>query len=472
MSVAKKGFSVKRFIEIIGSRRFAIWLLLATTAVIFLSNLLPKPYVMTDREIETMKRESPILYQMGERFNVGKVTKSPVFGGIAIFLFASITVCTARRVRIWAEERERKGAVPETARLPIISTILLDGSVSPDAVEGIMAGNRWRPTEVISDAGRILYARKGGEGFWGSAVFHAGMCVVLAGALVSAVTRYNGRLVLTQDFGIDPAAELRGLTSDQRYVFPLRGMMLDSFNPIYEGVFPVDYIAEISGLDLYGREFRKSIRVNEPMSTAGYNFLLTRYGYAPRFAVKDSSGRVVSDDVVNLAVITPETRDSFNLLKGSVTARVSFFPDFYIDAAKGMPASRSRNPNNPVFLVTLERPGGTRDGGFLPIGKGLDFGGYTLEFKELRYWVQLDVSKDAGVPLVTIGFFVIISGLAVRMVLNEKAVWIIIKETADGTEVGVGGRARFFPALFEEEIKRLAGEIRAKSGVRSQESEG
>jgi cytochrome c biogenesis protein len=447
---------MKRLFDYIGSRRFAVRLLVAITLIILASNLLPKPYIMTESELARMKAERPFLYEMGLRFNVERATKSPYFIAAAIFLFASITVCTARRVRGRLEG--------EGAGIPPVSTMQIrhDLGEVPRALvhdmRGLPGGWRWEGGDI--EGGRVYYARKGVGGFWGSAVFHAGMCVVLIGALVSALTRYNGRLFLTEDFDIDPARELKGLSENQRYVFPIRGMALRSFAPVYEGPFPVDYSADIAGLDLYGREFSRKVRVNEPMRSGGYQFTMSRYGFAPRFVLKDGSGKVVSDHVVNLAVITPDRVDSFRLLDGMVTARVRFFPDFYIDTERGRPATRSRDLKRPVFLVSLERFGKEKEGGFLPLGGGVSFDGYTLEFKELRWWVLFDVSKDSGVPVITAGFLLIAGGLILRLLLNEKAVWIILNEEA---RAGVGGRAGFFPALFEEELRRLAEELKSEA---------
>lgn len=449
---------MNRLLDLIGSRRFAVWILVVTTAVILISNLLPKPYIMTVSEMQALKRESPAIFYLCQRFNVARVTKSPYFIAVTAFLFASITVCTARRVR---RRLERESAIPEVSTLSVKHEI--DG-VDTACLMGILSRRRWSWTERGFDGGRVIYSRKGEHGFWGSVAFHTGMCVILTGALFSALTRYNGSLVLTEGFDVDPARVLSGLSRDEVYVFPVRRMVLDSFRPVYRGAFPIDYSGRIVSQDAYGRVYPETVRVNEPMRAGGYQFMMSRYGFAPGFLLRDSAGKVISDDVINLVVIKPDMVDTFRLLDGMATVKVRFFPDFYVDTEKGIPATRSRLPNNPVFLVTIERLGREKEGGFLKMGESLEFDGYTLEFKDIRYWVQMEVSRDSGIPLITAGFFVIVLGLTLRLLLNEKAVWVIITEQ----KIRIGGRARFFPALFEEELRRLAEEITQDSGFRSQ----
>lgn len=447
---------MKRFIDYIGSRRFAVRILLITTTIIFLSNLLPKPYILTEKEMVQLKRDRPLIHYLSRRFNVAEVTKSPYFILMTTFLFSSILVCTIRRGKRGIEEMEKGLTIPDTGMLHIRHSFNITEEADIEGVGRLLTNRRWLWVGKEIDKGRVVYSRKGERGFWGSISFHAGMCMVLTGAFISAQTSFYGRIVLTEGFDTDPARELKRLSENDRYVFPIRKIMLGSFKPLYRDGFPLDYAAEIVNLDNNGREYLETVRVNEPMRAGGYQFLLGKYGFAPRLVLKDGTGKVISDDIINLVVFNPEQEDSFPLLDREVKAKVHFYPDFYINMEEGRPATRSRIPKNPVFAISIERKGGSIDAGFVKLGDSIGFEGYTLEFRDLRYWVQLDVSRDSGVPVITAGFFVIILGLFLRLLLNEKVVWIIIT----GQKIGIGGRASFFPALFEEELMRLAEEIR------------
>lgn len=444
---------MKRLLDFIGSRRFAVYIMALTVAVILLSNLLPKPYILTPSELNTLKRESPVIYSLSERFNVARVTRSPAFIAVTAFLFMSITICTLRRTKRFLERLERGEETIDAASLHVshVFDIAGKGDAEKKVREELKAA-RWGLVEGGGVGRRVYYARKGIHGFWGSAVFHGGMLLVLVGALFSAMTRFNGNLILAERFDMDPGEVLKAVLDEDVNLFPVRYMVMESFKPVYEGNFPVDYTAWIAYKDEYGNLKRRGVKVNEPLRVGTYQFLLSRYGFAPRFVLKNEKGETLTDDVVVLVVITPDQEDSFQLLNGEFVARVRFFPDFYLDAKNGLPRTRSRAPMNPVFSVSIAKNGKDAARGMVPIGGGLDLGKYRLEFTDLHYWAQFEVSRDRGMPFVTAGFFIIISGLVARLLLNEKNIWVIISEN----NIGVGGRARYFPALFEEELKRLA----------------
>lgn len=447
---------MKKMIDLIASRRFAIYLLVISTAIILLSNLLPKPYIMTDRELQTLRETRPLIYALSESYNVAEVTKSPVFVAISVFLFLSITLCTLKRTKSFLARMKRMRPVPPIASLSIRENV---STIDPEAAEKIarevFTRGRWSVVDKLNEGRRLLYARKGAHGFWGSLAFHVGMCLVLVGALFSAFTRYNGKIVLTEGFGMNPQEIVRGLSKEELKRFPLRGIKLERLSPAFKGPFPVDYNADIFYVDMEDKIHKETVGVNAPLHAGKYQFLLTRYGFAPRFLLKDLEGKKVSEDVFILAVITPEHEDSFQLIRGLFDVKVRFYPDYYKDEKNAVIGTRSRIPRNPVFSLTISRDGKEIAAGLLPKGEELTFANYRLEFVDLYHWIQLDISKDSGMPFIMAGFFLIVAGLLVRVMLSEKSIWVII----ENGEIGIGGRTRYFPALFEEELKRMAENI-------------
>ena len=133
------------------------------------------------------------------------------------------------------------------------------------------------------------------------------------------------------------------------------------------------------------------------------------------------------------------------------------YPDFERDTVSGKVRSRSRNPLNPVFEIDISKGGESVKSGYLSADEGITFNGYTLELKSLSWWAQLDVSRDKGVPFIFIGFIALVAGLVIRLMLSEKALWIIIKER----EIGFGGKCSYFPRLFHDELKQIVSECSA-----------
>lgn len=433
---------MRRFLEIIGSRRFAIFLLAATLAVILLSNLLPNLSAMKPEEIEAFSKARPLLFRIYAAMQVGNVVRSPLFLLIPLFIFASITVCTFRRVKReglgWRRFPPGEGKYRAS----------FDGSLA--SVEGYLRKKGW---DVEAEGPTVINAFKGGRGFWGSVLFHIGINVVIIGIALSLMTRFNGRVVLTEGYGTEMKEAFLG---DMPEGFPVRGAELERFEAVYAGGFPVDYSMDVTFWTEYG-ETRGRVKVNEPISVMGYQFSPTRHGFAPRFSMKKGEETLL-DAYINLVVMTPEQVDTIDLPEEGIKIRAQFFPDLYMEGRT--PKTRSRETKNPVFFVEVRRGKEMLGQGFLPLNKEVSFAGYTLEFKDLKMWAMFGVSKDLGVPAVAAGFMLIVVGLVVRFIWHEKTIRI---STWEGF-MEIGGRARYFPALFEEELKRLTEELKSDKG--------
>lgn len=443
---------MKKILNYIGSRGFAICLMVLTTAVILFTNLLPNLNVMEEREAERLKNERPILYAVSMKVGVSRITKSPYFQVIPVFILLSVTVCTVKRVRAEKKRRGRRG-IPENPT--VRHTLFLPSGARPgESARELLRRKGWKVEEI----GDSMVGRKGESGFWGSILFHAGMDAALIGFFISAITGVDGVVSLTEGFPVPTPQEIRGVSRKDVRDFPLRELMLESFEPTFEeGRFHVDYTVRLAGMEEGGGTRRYVTKVNEPLTLSGYNFVFRRGGYAPRFILKGASGEVILDAVVNMRISVPGKVDHFSLPDEGLTIRAELFPDYYEEG--GEPQTRGDVPNNPVLFVKVERQGKAIGRGFLQIGKEESFDAYRLEFRELRHWVDLIVSRDKGVKVVLYGFTIIVAGLVIRFILTEKMIWVIMKPTEKGFELGVGGRAGYFPAMFDEELKRLAGEI-------------
>lgn len=436
------------FLNYIGSRRFAIYLLLITTALILLSNLLPKPAYMSRSEVERLKRERPLLYAVSAKAGIQGLARSPYFQIIPAFIFLSVTVCTFRRIRA---EIDRREAAP--ADTPVRHTIALPaGRTGMEEVKSTISRRGWR---ILTTEG-VLYARKGDRGIWGSLGFHLGMDVALIGILVSVATGIEGRVMLTEGFPVEMPKEALGLKGEDVMDFPFKEMVLETFTPVFENGFPVLYESKVLASDRRGGVKRYTLGANLPLDIERYKFIFTKAGYSPRFRLSKKDDLPI-DAVANLLISMPGEIDYFDIKGTGFSLKAEMFPDYYDE--DGVPKTKGNIPLNPVLFVEVERWGKVVGRGFLHKGKVVSFGDYTLEFVELRHWVELIVSRDLGIPVIIAGFILIAGGLCVRFLLNERHLWLIMDTTEDLLMLKVGGRARYFPSLFEEELRRLAEEI-------------
>lgn len=312
-------------------------------------------------------------------------------------------------------------------------------------------------SKAFSEQRTVIYGIKGTKGIWGSLGFHTGMNVALIGILISITTGMDGKLLLTEGFPVTTPKEVIGMKGVQD--FPFHEMALESFVPVFEGGFPVRYDSKLMGIDRDGRLMRYMISVNSLLDSGDYKFIFGAAGYAPRFRLK-KDGKEVIDTVVNLRILMPGVVDSFNIPEEGLRIKAEMFPDHYVE--NGAHKTKGRFPFNPALFVEIEKAGKMIGRGFLIKGQKVDVENYSLEFVELKNWMELIVSRDAGVPVITIGFIMISLGLLARFILNEKHLWVIMNEKDTGTAVGIGGRTRYFPAIFDEELKRLAEELKGR----------
>lgn len=442
---------MRRLINLIGSRRFAVFLLVVTTVVILLSNLLPKVSIMDAKDVERLKREKPLLYGLSMRLGITGLAKSPYFQVIPAFVFLSIGICTIKRLKAALEIESREDVIPEV--LPV-KIIVPASHMDSTSIASTLKKRRW----TVLEKDGTVYAVKGRRGVWGSLAFHLGMEIALVGILISVMMAVEGNVYLTEEFPVSVPRDIKGMGKDAVPYFPLRQIVLEKFIPVYAGgEFPIEYTCKLLVVGSDGRARRYEIGVNRPLTLDSFKLIFGSASFAPRFVLSRKNGDVIMDAVVNLDISMPGSTDSFDMPEEGVRVKTELFPDFYLEGGK--PATRGKYPNNPALFVEIEKDGKFLGRGFLPMNKKVGFDEYSLEFKELKYWVKIIISRDAGVDIILAGFLVISLGLAVRFVLNDKHLWIIINPPTEGVALGLGGRAKYFPAMFDEELKALAEEL-------------
>lgn len=445
---------MKRVWNYIGTRQFAIFLLVVTTSVILLSNLLPNLNMMTASEADKLLQEKPLIYALSTKYSVGQLTKTWYFQAIPLFIFFSITACSLKRIKAELERRETPPSAPDALEAKY-SIEIGKRTINRESLIEMLRSRGWK----IIDAEGILYAVKGGRGIWGSFIFHAGMNIVLLGILISFIMAFDGRLLLTEGF---PASTPRDIISGRNTGasdFPLTEIMLESFAPEFaEGGFPLKYTCSILGIGNDRKWRRYLIDANQPMRAGDYKLIFTKGGFAPRFIIKRRNGDVIADAVVNMNITMPEIADYFEAPEEGIKIKTELFPDYYQEG--GQHKTRGTVPKNPVLFVEIKKGGKIIGKGFLHKGRPESFDDYTIEFADLKYWVSLAVSKDLGLSVIVLGFVLISSGLSARFVLNERRLWIIINTKEEGTVLGLGGKTRYFPALFDESLSQLSEDMR------------
>jgi cytochrome c biogenesis protein len=90
--------------------------------------------------------------------------------------------------------------------------------------------------------------------------------------------------------------------------------------------------------------------------------------------------------------------------------------------------------------------------------------GPRLSFPDLRQYSVLQVSRDAGVPVVFLAAILIVLGLLPALYTARRKVWVRAEPEGDGATLRVGGFALQRKQQFEDEFTRLVAALAAAAG--------
>ncbi len=157
-------------------------------------------------------------------------------------------------------------------------------------------------------------------------------------------------------------------------------------------------------------------RINRPLLWDPITYLrLSGFGYAPRWELLDTSGQVRDTAFVKLNVFPPGQRDFFRLPGLPHRFYVELFPDLARDEA-GEPFTRTLNLRNPGVVLRVWRGRVDLGGALIESGQGFEFEGLVVSFPEIRYWGELTVVRDPGMPVLFAGYALALAGLLWKLV--------------------------------------------------------
>jgi cytochrome c biogenesis protein ResB len=229
--------------------------------------------------------------------------------------------------------------------------------------------------------------------------------------------------------------------------------------------YPVEYAAHLEFSDEFNPGLEKTVRVNRPVKLDKWQIFLHRYGFAPRFELRDTRGNLFFDYFVNLIVPLPEQMDSFDIPSHDLRVEARFFPDFEArDQETRQQYGILKNSGMRVRMLSDDNPIGEAD---VALGETVQLGPYSLKFAELRYWAWFGIVYDPGYGFIIFGFILCVAGLAGRFMVPEKWLQVKVERREDQSLVTLTGHSRYFPALFERESER----IRKALGVEQEKAE-
>lgn len=396
------------------------------------------------------ERYDPVLgaavVELLDRLQVFRIFSSAWFSVGLVVLLVSIVVCTIDRTpRLWRQVADIRVVQPDPYFDPALPDRAAMSGIPLDGLRAILRRHRFGIREAQVGDAWYVYGDRNRFTKLATLLTHAGLILFLvAAAVTSRFGMEAGLVVANGDSTTVQPIGTPGLLLVKNYGFSSPG--LDTGRP-------TDFTTDL-GVYQDGREIaRKTIRVNDPLSVAGFTFHQNGFGPAPDILVRDAGGQTLWSGPV------PLTDQTNGVPVGQLTVPGT---DVGLQLLLQRDASGQGILLVLPYRVTGQRPDGSpivEDGvpmaiaaGETQTAPGLDF---AVSLRDVSAYTLLIAKRDPGQGLVWLAFGLLISGLIVTFYLPRRRVWTRL--TSSG-ELSIAGRSDRY-VDFEREFGRLLDDL-------------
>lgn len=485
------------------SMRVALLLLFLLSLGAIPGSLIPQSGTDETKVADFMKRHD-FLGPLYDKLGLFHVYSSAWFSAIYILLFISLIGCIVPRTwQFVGQLRSRPpGAPRRLTRLPAYTTWRTE--TEPEQVrEAALVLLRKRRFRAHL-AGDAVAAEKGYLREVGNLAFHIALIVMLTAFAWGQLYKSEGNKLILEGDGFSNTLTQyddfkSGTLFDTDDLDPF-SFTLKDFKGTYEvsgpnrGT-PRTYEADVNySVGAYGKDEKRTIKVNEPLVIGDSKVYLTAHGYAPVITVRDGKGKVVYSQPVALLPLDSNVTSSgaIKVMDGYRNAKgvaeqlgfQAFFLPTYVpgnEIASQFPALDNPvlnligyhgdlgvNAGIPQSVYQLDKshmkvfkdakgkevrenlkPGETMT---LPNGAG------SVTYEGTQEWANFQVTRQPASGWALAGAIVAIFGLAGSLFIQRRRVWVRAVRGSDGvTVVELGGLGRSESAKVPEELGDLAG---------------
>lgn len=397
-------------------------------------------------------RVGPGMVDTFDRVGFFRVFSAPWFTLLLALLVVSIVVCTLDRTpRMWRGVRYVRVAQPPgffDLRLP--ERARYDGaSLAPDDLRDLLRSRRYKVRETADPddpSVRHVYGDRNQYFKMATLLTHLGLILFLAGGAVTGALGYetvlfvgNGQTAPVQPVGTPHNLLVKNLGFEA----PRRSD--GSFEDFRTTLAVYQDGAEIA---------RKTIRVNDPLSVAGFVFHQNTFGPAADMEIRDADGRLVWTGPVLLAGQIAGLPQGFLTIPGSPIGLLTVLSN---DATSGGAslaliglAAGADGQSQAIFRQSLGQ-GDTSD----PSATA----GYAITWRKADAFTGMVVKQDPGQGLIWLAYGSLIAGLLLVFYFPRRRVWARL---SDGRLELALAADRYVDAA--REFSSLLGDIGARTG--------
>jgi cytochrome c biogenesis protein len=355
------------------------------------------------------------------------------FLSILILFGSSLTACTFTRQfpALKAARRWKFYDEPRQFQKLALSAELDRGSLN--SLTSLLEKRRYK----VFQEGDTLYARKGIIGRIGPIVVHASMLIILAGAILGAMTGFIAQEMVPSG----NTFQVKNIVDAGPYALPQIpkdwSVRVNRFWIDYTAQGGIDqFYSDLSVLDNQGQEVDKqTIYVNKPLRYRGVTFYQTDWGIA---AVRV---RLNKSPIFQIPMAQLDTKGKGRIWGTWIPTKP--------DLSEGVSLlARDLQGTLLVYDAAGKLVSTVRS------GMATEVNGITLKIMDVIGSTGLQIKADPGIPLVYTGFGLLMLGVIMSYVSHSQ-IWALQK---DG-RFYVGGRTNRAQVAFEREVIEILDQL-------------
>jgi cytochrome c biogenesis protein len=465
------------------SMRTALILLLVVAVAAVFGSVVPQANT-APAAVESLYRDHPLQAAIYETLGLFDVYGSWWFTLAYILLLVSLVSCLIPRSRgLVRGIRRRPQGIQELESLRHFAEGTVPGGAD-DALERSRRVLRRRWFRVAREDG-VLAADKGRAREAGSLLFHWSFFLLLVGVIYGKGFGFTGQATVIEgetwteahaSYDLPPT-EGRFFSESMHRAFRVRVLGFDA--SYHQSGVPREFVSRVEVLEGDRVVRRDEIRVNAPLEHEGVKLYQLGYGWAPVIEVRQEGRLLASgpsvfmtDDpsdlsrpwrgVVKLPSLRPQVGLEFRLLPDARAALAGGAmleardPFLLFQAYRGdlrLTAAQS------VFRLDRRDLEPWRGGG-MALGETARLpSGLQISFPELREYTRFQVKRDPGLGLILASAVALLVGLLPALYSSRRRLWVRAVPDGARTRLQVGGFALQRRSAFDDEFRRLVGEL-------------
>jgi len=387
-----------------------------------------------------------------ERLQVFRVFSSWWFSASLALLLVSIVACTLDRTpRLLRQVRDIRVIQPEPFFDPSLPDRATLTGVTLADIRSVLRANGFHLREAAAHGASYIYGDRHRYTKLATLVSHLGLVLFLVAAAVTTRFGFEAPIVVaTGEISTVQSIGTPGLLVVKNLGFSAPRLANGSFAD-----FTTDLAVYRDGQEIA----RKTIRVNDPLSVAGFTFHQNGFGPAPIVQIHDSAGGLLWSGAVSMTD-QANGRPYATLAVPGRDIGLELYLDKAADGRAALLALPSRvvgrkadGSPDVVSLYPLAVAVGETAG-----SPDVDF---TLTLESMDAYSLLIAKQDPGQGLVWFAFACLIVGISITFYRPRRRVWV--RMTPEGRTGLVGRSERYVD--FDREFGRLLDDLVARRRV-------